>query len=538
MYGAIKKLSLILLPLTMVIFFQNCGKGFQPASNLADSSTLPSSVPALPPGPGVANADFVGCFNAAPADSTAISTCLNAKLNANAVYTAAQITTCFTAGNTTSLDLAYCLSQNGQVVQDYRPPKQTDIDTCVAAGATDVSFCLAKHGVRDRVTNDEITNCTNTAGATGVELCLHKNGFLPNPPNVFQADADFCNLIGGGTASLALCLFNSNLIPATVTQAAVDTCVTAAGEAGVVKCLRGKDFLPKAVMQADIDRCNRGVGEAKIAICLANQGLLPIDTTVAANITSFQTDIDNCVTAAGAAGVSKCLRKNNFLPNSIMQQQITSCFMAAGPANAFTCLSNNFPTLPANLTAVNLTACFAANGNTAANAAKCLGTKGALRTAPAEENLTECNFFAGQDPDGTGTLPGQIGIANCLANNGMLPTGVTQAKIDTCITNAGLAGAYSCLNNNGIIPSFAAMTATGGVFQANCASCHSAAVANGGLNISSLPTVLAKVVAGNSAASLLFIDVNNGTMPVNAAKLAPAQIAIIKTWIDQGANDN
>ena len=539
MYGAIKKVALILVPLTLVICFQNCANGFHSATYFADSSSSTSSnLPPLPPGPGVANAAYMACFNAAPTDANAISTCLNAAPNSANVYTPAQITTCFTAGNTTAVSLGFCLSKNGQVVQDYRAPKQTDLDACVAAGATDISFCLAKHGVRSGVRNEAIAACTNSAGASGVELCLHKNAILPTAANAFQGDADLCNLTGGGTTAMALCLFNANLVPVTVTQAAVDTCVTAATEAGVIKCLRGKDFLQKAVMQTDVDRCNNAAGETKIANCLANQGLLPIDTTVAANITAFQTDIDNCVATAGLGGVSKCLRRGNFLPNTIMQQHINSCFTAAGQANAFTCLSNNFPVLPANFTAANLSACLVANGNSSANVAKCMAGKGALNTAPNEENLTECNFFAGQDADTTATLPGQVGIAACLNANGMLPTGVTQAQIDTCITNAGLAGAYSCLNNNGIIPSFSAMTATGGVLAANCMNCHSAANPNAQLNVSSFASVLAKVVPGNSAGSLIFTDVNSGVMPAGAAKLAAAQINIIKVWIDQGANNN
>ena len=47
-----------------------------------------------------------------------------------------------------------------------------------------------------------------------------------------------------------------------------------------------------------------------------------------------------------------------------------------------------------------------------------------------------------------------------------------------------------------------------------------------------------RVTAGNGAGSRFYMTVNSGSMPRGAAKLSSANLAKIKTWIDQGALNN
>jgi hypothetical protein len=72
-------------------------------------------------------------------------------------------------------------------------------------------------------------------------------------------------------------------------------------------------------------------------------------------------------------------------------------------------------------------------------------------------------------------------------------------------------------------------------------SCHNPGT-KGNVNFASqamaYSTLKSRVVAGNSASSTLYTDVNTGKMPDSKPKLSAANIALIKAWIDAGALNN
>ena len=526
--------------LLLIAAFQNCSEGFRYNGEVkaSESSSVNNPPPTPPPPAGASNANFKACYAATPTDGNAISSCLNSTQTNGMTYSASTISTCLLAGNATDLNLAICMSTQGQFIQNYRQPKQVDINSCAnAVGNSGIAGCLGKRGIKAAVTQTAVDQCLASDGPAGVEKCLRRAGVLLKRPALFQSDANLCEKIEGGTIGLALCLQNSDLLAATVTQAVIDTCITAVTSARVVRCLRVNFHVSNVVMQAHFNECLSAVGQAAIATCFDNNGLLPVALTA---IAGFQTEIDNCVTAVGAGGIAKCMRNKNFISPKIMQPHIASCFDAAG-LNAFNCLNANFAVIPPRLTDVELKACFAANLNTAANAARCLATKRILASAPSQEYINACARFAGNVADITGTKPGQVGIATCLDRSGALAAPLVQANIDTCITNVGLAAVSTCLHTQGVVPSFSRFNLAGGIFAVSCAGCHGAAMP-GGMNVAVYSTVLPKVMPGSSAASLFYMRVTAAAAtrmpPLPAAPLAAAQIATLARWIDQGANDN
>ncbi len=79
------------------------------------------------------------------------------------------------------------------------------------------------------------------------------------------------------------------------------------------------------------------------------------------------------------------------------------------------------------------------------------------------------------------------------------------------------------------------------LFAAKCVKCHGGEKAKSGLDLRTATAVKQggdtgpSVVAGNPAKSLLFDQITSGMMPPGkAAKLTPAEIAIVKTWIEGG----
>lgn len=521
--------------------FQNCSEGFKAAIYSEGSSSsgdngpdnvIPINLPAFP---GVSMPNFKTCYTAS-ADPALLASCLNQQPGTmGIVYTAAAISSCQTNGNTTELFLAICLSSNGQVIQDHRDAKQFDIEQCVTAGGQNgVSNCLAARGLRGRVQQEFVDTCVASAGLTGVERCLRSKGYLNRRPAIMQTDVNLCTKVAGA-AGVALCLQNADLVQATVTQANIDACVTNLGAGFVAKCLRNQYRVPRVLMQAQFNDCNSTAGPAAIATCLDNNGLLP---NTFASVAAGQTEIDTCVATAGVAGVAKCLRGKNLVAPKIMQPHIQACFNAVGANNTFTCLSSNFA-VPAALTDAALKTCFSQNGGTAAGAAPCLAAARILPSAPSQEHINICAGMAGLDADATGNFPGQIGIAACLNGSGLLAAPLVQANINTCITNVGQANVATCLHNNNIVPSFSRMSAAAGVLGTNCASCHNATLANGNLDVSVYSSVLAKVVRGNSAASVLAMRINNTAAPMPPTGLmAQPQRDQIARWIDQGANEN
>lgn len=75
---------------------------------------------------------------------------------------------------------------------------------------------------------------------------------------------------------MALCLKNSDLVAATVTQAQVEACVASSTSARVVRCLRLNFRVPPVLMQGHIPERQSSAGQAGIAVFLDNNGLLPV----------------------------------------------------------------------------------------------------------------------------------------------------------------------------------------------------------------------------------------------------------------------
>lgn len=521
-----------------IIIFQNCGTGFS-VTDVNSPSTIQLGVSGTPTptptvvGLGVPVANFRLCLAANP-DPTALGACLDRSPGATGiVYTPAVITNCQANGNTSELNLSICLSKNGKVIQDHREAKQSDINSCLTAvGSPQLTTCLQKRGILGRITQASLETCLTSDGAENIERCLRRTGLISKRASLFQSDAALCEKVEG-TATLATCLQAAELLPVTVPQSVIDTCIANVTSAKVVRCLRLNYYVSKAVMQLHINECNANAGQAGLAACLDNQGLLPVDPLT--QLATFQTEIDTCVTAVGLASVAKCLRNKNFLSPRIMQPHIASCFDAAG-VNAYNCLVANFATVPPEVTDAALKTCFANNGNTATNAAKCLSTARLLPSAPSQENIAACARLAGVAPEAT--KPGQVGIAACLDRSGLLAAPLTQVNIDTCVTNVGLANVATCLHNQGIVPSYSRMIAVGGTLN-GCATCHNANQMRGNLNTTSYASVLTKVVRGSSATSLLSMRMTSAAAPMPPAGLLPAaNRAAVARWIDQGANNN
>eukprot|EP00913_Durusdinium_trenchii_P010939 g10268.t1 len=80
------------------------------------------------------------------------------------------------------------------------------------------------------------------------------------------------------------------------------------------------------------------------------------------------------------------------------------------------------------------------------------------------------------------------------------------------------------------------------VVKRNCLKCHNAKLKKGGLNLSSIAGVMAGsdsgrvVSSGKPGGSLLYEVVSDGSMPPEKKdRLAPADVAIIRRWIEQGS---
>ena len=79
------------------------------------------------------------------------------------------------------------------------------------------------------------------------------------------------------------------------------------------------------------------------------------------------------------------------------------------------------------------------------------------------------------------------------------------------------------------------------LFTAKCASCHNGSIANPDLRAGSAYNniVPQHVEAGNAEASNLFNSLPGNNHPINAGfTLGADDIALIKAWIDEGAENN
>ncbi|MGZ6480246.1 MAG: c-type cytochrome domain-containing protein [Bdellovibrionales bacterium] len=78
------------------------------------------------------------------------------------------------------------------------------------------------------------------------------------------------------------------------------------------------------------------------------------------------------------------------------------------------------------------------------------------------------------------------------------------------------------------------------VLQPKCVSCHGGKEISGGVDLTSYAAILAKkgvVTLGNPAASLLYTEVQDGSMPDEGPHLSANEIQAIGEWIQSGAPD-
>src|SRR5262245_34207908 len=77
------------------------------------------------------------------------------------------------------------------------------------------------------------------------------------------------------------------------------------------------------------------------------------------------------------------------------------------------------------------------------------------------------------------------------------------------------------------------------VLEKNCYSCHGAKAQLGGLRLDSKTAAMRTIEPGNGAGSKIYQRImgigDQPRMPMGGKPLDPAQVAAIKTWIDQGA---
>ena len=83
------------------------------------------------------------------------------------------------------------------------------------------------------------------------------------------------------------------------------------------------------------------------------------------------------------------------------------------------------------------------------------------------------------------------------------------------------------------------------ILEANCTRCHGSSSPNGGYSLTSYAGIMgngsddkANVVPGKPSESFLYQRIESGTMPLGGDRLASKDIATIRNWIGQGAQDN
>jgi hypothetical protein len=117
----------------------------------------------------------------------------------------------------------------------------------------------------------------------------------------------------------------------------------------------------------------------------------------------------------------------------------------------------------------------------------------------------------------------------------------TQAPADTP-TPAGESATATSEGTSPPAVSFAADVLP--LLESRCARCHGSGRADAGLNVTDYASLMAGsrdgavVVPGDSAASLLVEVIVSGEMPRRGPPLLPAEIEIVKAWVDAGALDD
>lgn len=137
---------------------------------------------------------------------------------------------------------------------------------------------------------------------------------------------------------------------------------------------------------------------------------------------------------------------------------------------------------------------------------------------------------------GTATLVGSATL-NLTASNLVAGTYVFRVSV-TDNDNLSKTDDVSVVVSVVTQPTFASISSN--VLVPKCLSCHNNNSAAGGYNVATYDTATAAafVTKGNAAVSVLYTDVNSGSMPFGGAKLPNDQILAIRDWINAGALNN
>jgi len=82
------------------------------------------------------------------------------------------------------------------------------------------------------------------------------------------------------------------------------------------------------------------------------------------------------------------------------------------------------------------------------------------------------------------------------------------------------------------------------ILESRCGNCHFGEFTSAELHMDSYESLMAGsengpvIIAGNANKSLLVKKISTGAMPKRGPQLTPAQIQIIRDWINAGAQDN
>lgn len=318
-------------------------------------------------------------------------------------FSAADIDACVSAPGVGTTGLVKCLRNSGKLSKVLM---QHHLDRCISlVGTGKLAACLDLNGLLPTkptgvLSQEEIDSCIANQGEKGLLYCLRFGLGVLNRV-VTQADINECTRVGGGTSAIAKCLSINSLLPANVTQAVIDACVTAVqadatGAATIAKCLRKKGYLPKALVQGDVNSCLKLVDQTKLATCL-NANVNNNATGVYAPL--VQTDIDACIQNVGVGKIALCLKNHSLIPTVLTQEHINACSLFGGLGNIQACLDGSgfSGSVSVPITQVMVDTCV---GNVGLpNLRKCLVKNLAISGTISVEDTKACTLFAGATPE-------------------------------------------------------------------------------------------------------------------------------------------
>lgn len=230
----------------------------------------------------LAQADFDTCLTNAP---TTVARCLRTNTLVPRIIMQANINLCIEAVGPTRI--AACLESNGYLYDNLLPATtlQTAINTCITnVGATAISRCLRTNNILSRpVMQAHIAACNAAAGQANILTCLTANGLVnatgtaPNSrPNAVltQTDIDTC-VTNVGLANVSRCLSGAaQKLVMQPNQTHFTACHRFVGPMAIANCLNGSGILPATLTQNNINTCITAVGITNIVTCLTGRGFL------------------------------------------------------------------------------------------------------------------------------------------------------------------------------------------------------------------------------------------------------------------------